>query len=100
MLRFILRRLLSSIPVLFGIVFLVFVLARVIPGDPCKAALGERATAAMCDEFDRRYGLDEPIPVQFGIYVGQLLHGDLGESIRQSRPVSDILIERLPSRSS
>ena len=57
MLRFILRRLLLSIPVLFGIVFLVFALARILPGDPCKAALGERATAAICDDFDRRYGL-------------------------------------------
>ena len=96
MLRFILRRLLLSIPVLFGIVFLVFALARILPGDPCKAALGERATAAICDDFDRRYGLTEPIPVQFGIYLGQLAHGDLGNSIRQSRPVATILVERFP----
>jgi peptide/nickel transport system permease protein len=82
--------------VLFGIVFLVFALARILPGDPCKAALGERATAAICNDFNRRYGLTEPIPVQFGIYLGQLAHGDLGNSIRQSRPVATILVERFP----
>jgi peptide/nickel transport system permease protein len=96
MLRFILRRLLLSIPVLFGIVFLVFALARILPGDPCQAALGERATAAICDDFNRRYGLTEPIPVQFGIYLGQLAHGDLGNSIRQGRPVATIMVERFP----
>ena len=60
--RFILRRLLVTIPVLFGIVFLVFALARMVPGDPCRAVLGERATDAICDEFILRYGLDQPIP--------------------------------------
>jgi len=117
MLRFVVRRLLLSIPVLFGIVFVVFALARMIPGDPCRAALGERATDAICDDFNRRYGLDKPIipflvkeregaqfigdPAsildnQFVGYLGQLARGDLGNSIRQGRPVAEILIERLP----
>ncbi len=47
----------------------MFVLARVIPGDPCTAVLGERATNAVCDEFIHRHGLDQPLPVQFGIYL-------------------------------
>src|SRR3990172_4949009 len=63
--KFILRRLLVTIPVLFGIVFLVFALARLVPGDPCRAVLGERATDEGCDAFIVRYGLDQPIPVQF-----------------------------------
>jgi peptide/nickel transport system permease protein len=96
MLRFILRRLLLTIPVLFGIVFVVFALARVLPGDPCVAALQERATPEACALFNARYGLDQPIPVQFVIYLGDLSHGDLGNSISQGRPVSEILIERLP----
>ena len=78
MTRFILRRLLVTIPVLFGIIFLVFVLARVIPGDPCRAVLGEQATDAICVDFIRRYGLDQPIPVQFGALPQQLASGDLG----------------------
>ncbi|HEV8489614.1 MAG TPA: ABC transporter permease [Candidatus Limnocylindrales bacterium] len=96
MIRFIVRRLLSSIPVLLGVVLLVFILARVIPGDPCRAALGERATDAVCNDFEARYGLDQPIPIQFGIYMAKLLTGDLGASIRFGRPVADILAERLP----
>jgi peptide/nickel transport system permease protein len=96
MTRFILRRLLYSIPVLIGIVFLVFVLARVIPGDPCTATYGEKATPELCAQFAERYGLNKPIWEQFIIYFGALLQGDLGSSIRYGRPVSDILLERLP----
>jgi ABC-type dipeptide/oligopeptide/nickel transport system permease component len=96
MLQFVLRRLLLSIPVLLGIVFLVFALARLLPGDPCVAALGERATEAICDEFNRRNALDQPIPVQFVTYLGQLASGNLGDSLLQRRPVAEILVERLP----
>jgi peptide/nickel transport system permease protein len=96
MTRFIIRRLLLSIPVLLGIVLLVFVLARVIPGDPCTATYGEKATPELCAQFEIRYGLDKSIPEQFVIYLGALVQGDLGNSIRFGRPVTDILIERLP----
>jgi peptide/nickel transport system permease protein len=95
--QFIVRRLLITIPVLLGIVFVVFALARLVPGDPCRAILGERATDAVCDEFIHRYGLDQPIPVQFVSYLQQLAAGDLGTSIKHSRPVTTLLIERLPT---
>ena len=97
MTRFVLRRFLVTIPVLFGIVFLVFALARLVPGDPCRAVLGERATDEICDAFIVRYGLDQPIPVQFTRYLEQLASGDLGNSIKHSRPVTELLIERLPT---
>jgi ABC-type dipeptide/oligopeptide/nickel transport system permease component len=120
MTRFIIRRLLVTIPVLIGIVFIVFVLARVVPGDPCRAVLGERATDQVCDAFIVRYGLDraiipglfkvnhvvefhpDQIPTtlldnQFVGYLGQLAQGDLGVSIKHSRPVTELLIERLPT---
>lgn len=96
MIRFIVRRLLSSIPVLIGIVILVFILVRVIPGEPCTAAFGEKATPAVCAAFSTRYGLDKPLPEQFVIYAGSLVQGDFGSSIRYGRPVADILLERLP----
>ncbi|MGI8659391.1 MAG: ABC transporter permease [Candidatus Limnocylindria bacterium] len=96
MLQFVLRRILLAIPVLFGIIFLVFAMARLLPGDPCIAALQERATEAACELFNQRYGLDQPVPVQFVTYVGQLATGDLGNSIRQGRPVATILVERMP----
>jgi peptide/nickel transport system permease protein len=118
--RFIVRRLLVTIPVLLGIVFVVFILARVVPGDPCRAVLGERATDAVCNDFIRRYGLDKAIAPglfkagstwefraaevpatlvdnQFTAYLGQLTRGDLGTSIKHSRPVTVLLVERLPT---
>jgi peptide/nickel transport system permease protein len=95
--RFILRRVLSSVPVLLGVILIVFTLVRVLPGDPCVAALGEKATPERCEAFKERFGLNEPLPVQLGIYVGDLASFDLGDSIRYSRPVSEILVERLPT---
>jgi peptide/nickel transport system permease protein len=96
MVSYVIRRLLMAFPVLLGIVFVTFTLARVLPGDPCRAALGERATAAICEAFIKRVGLDKPIPVQFYLYIGELLRGDLGESFRFGRPATVILVERLP----
>lgn len=97
MTRFIVHRLISSIPVLFGIITSVFVLARIIPGDPCKAALGERATDAACDAFAQRAGLDRPVWVQYFRYLGDVLTGDFGDSFSQRRSVAAILVERLPT---
>ena len=97
MLQFIARRILSALPVLLGILFITFALARLLPGDPCRAALGERATDKVCDAFEKRYGLDKPIPVQFWIYLTDVLRGDLGQSFRQGRATTVILAERLPT---
>jgi peptide/nickel transport system permease protein len=118
--RYLVRRLIVTIPVLIGIVFIVFVASRLIAGDPCRAALGERATDAVCEPFIQRYGLDKAIlpglfrenhqlvfrpadvPTtaldnQFTAYLGSLSRGDLGDSIKFSRPVTALLIERLPT---
>ncbi len=85
-----------AIPVLIGILVITFALARMIPGEPCKAMLGEKATAEVCARFNVKYGFDKPITTQFGIYMKNILQGDFGDSIRFSRPVTIILIERLP----
>ena len=86
-----------AIPVVFAILAVTFILARSIPGDPCRAILGEKATAETCERFTVEHGLDKPIPVQFGIYLQNLAKGDLGDSIRFGRPVLLIMIERLPT---
>jgi peptide/nickel transport system permease protein len=96
MATYILRRILLSIPVLFGILFATFALGRLIPGDPCRAILGEKATDIVCNEFIHRHGLDKPILIQFGYYVNEIAHGDFGRSFRFSKPVTELLIERLP----
>src|SRR5678815_4159726 len=96
MTTYILRRILLSFPVLFGILFATFTLGRLIPGDPCRAILGEKATDTVCNEFIHRHGLDKPILVQFGFYVNEVAHGDFGRSFRFSKPVTALLMERLP----
>ncbi len=92
MTTYVLRRLLVSLPVIFGILVAVFVITRVLPGDPCRALLGEKATEAACTAFNTRYGFDQPIFVQFIRYLGQVLSGDLGESIRFGIPVTQLLL--------
>jgi peptide/nickel transport system permease protein len=97
MIQYITRRVLAAIPVIFGILFVTFALARLIPGDPCRAILGEKATKAVCDRFIHEKGLDRPILTQFGIYVSDIARGNFGESIRYSLPVTRLLAERLPT---
>ncbi|MDH4117407.1 MAG: ABC transporter permease [Acidimicrobiia bacterium] len=96
MLGYIARRMMLAVPVLIGILLVTFFLVRLIPGEPCRAILGEKATAESCERFNEANGLNEPLPVQLGIYMARVAQGDLGESIRFSRPVTQILIERLP----
>ncbi len=96
MLQYTVRRFLLALPVIFAVIFVTFVLARVIPGDPCRAILGEKATQAVCEQFTKDFGLDEPIPVQFALYLQQIMSGDLGDSIRFGRPITLMLAERLP----
>ena len=97
MLTFVVKRLTFSIPVLLGILVVTFVLARAIPGDPCLAVLGERATEEICDAYFRRNGLNEPLPIQFLVYMRNFAQGDLGNSLRFHRPVMELLVERLPT---
>lgn len=96
MIRYSIRRLLLAIPVLLGILLVTFLLVRLIPGDPCKAMLGEKATEEICNRFREEHGFNEPIYVQLWIYLKDIFHGNFGNSIRFSRPVALILIERLP----
>jgi peptide/nickel transport system permease protein len=95
--RFVLRRLLVSIPVVLGVLTIVFLLARVVPADPCAVLLGERATPSACFQFRERFGLNEPLPVQYAIYLRDMATGDLGESLRTGQPVTEILVQRLPT---
>ena len=94
--KYVLQRLVTTIPVLLGILFITFALARLMPGDPCVAMLGEKANPVTCGAFNARYGLDKPILTQFWIYIRDVFHGDLGQSFRYGRPVTDLIIERLP----
>jgi peptide/nickel transport system permease protein len=96
MIQYSIRRVIAAVPVVLGVLLMVFILARVIPGDPCRAILGEKATQEACEDFNRRKGLDQPLPLQFVYYIRDLAQGDLGNSLRFGRPVTEILEERLP----
>jgi peptide/nickel transport system permease protein len=96
MLQFLARRLLLVLPVLVGILFVTFVITRLVPGDPCYVMLGEHATEDTCNQFKVRYGLDKSIPEQFFRYAIHITEGDLGKSLKDSRPITTVISERLP----
>jgi peptide/nickel transport system permease protein len=96
MLQYIIRRLLMLFPVMLGILLVTFTITRLVPGDPCSVMLGEKATPAKCTEFLHRFGLDKSIPEQFVRYIANIAQGDFGESIKDKRPITDIIAERLP----
>ncbi len=92
-----LKRLLGTIPVIFGVLLLTFVLVHSIPGDPVEVMLGESATSADREVLRQNLGLDEPLPIQFFQYVAKVAQGDLGVSIHIKKPIVDLLAERLPA---
>jgi peptide/nickel transport system permease protein len=84
------------IPTIGVLLVLVFLMIRLIPGDPAVTMLGVQATPERVEELRRHLGLDKPLPVQFGIFVGDLARGDLGDSIMVRAPVTDLIKKRLP----
>jgi peptide/nickel transport system permease protein len=90
------KRLLQLVPLLLGILLLVFLLLKITPGDPARVILGIRASDAQLDALREQLGLNDPLVVQYIHYVGRVLHGDLGRSIRTGQPVTAIIGERLP----
>lgn len=94
-LSYVLGRLLQAIPVLLIISVIAFLLMQLVPGDPVKIMLGGRASEEVVRAAHARLGLDEPLHVQFLAFIGGALQGDLGVSIIQRAPVTDILAERL-----
>jgi peptide/nickel transport system permease protein len=94
--RFIARRLLSTIPTLFGVLVVVFLLLNVVPGDPVAEMVGERADSATIARLRAELRLDDPLPVQFGHYLWGVVRGDLGTSYITQRPILGDLAERFP----
>ena len=97
MLIFVVRRLLLTIPVLLGVIFVVMLTLDLIPGDPVALMLGDAATKENIAKFRDHLGLDRPLVVRYVRYLGQVVTGDLGRSIQQNRPVVDELAEAWPA---
>lgn len=96
MLEFLARRVAISVVTLFVISLVVFIGVRLIPGDPARVLAGTEADEAGLEEIREKYGLKDPIPVQYGRWVGLALSGDLGESIRTREPVLGTIAGKLP----
>lgn len=91
------RRLLQSIIVIWGVSLIVFVLLRLAPGDPVSLLLSETATPEQIEEARERWGLNEPIPVQYAIFIGNAVRGDLGDSLFFRQPAMNVLMDRMPA---
>jgi peptide/nickel transport system permease protein len=97
MTRYLIRRILETIPVLIGASIAVFLLVHLIPGGPEVVLLGERGSEENVAELRARLGLDKPLPEQYLIYIGNILRGDLGRSVAGNIPIADELRQRLPA---
>ncbi len=95
-LTFLRKRLIHMIPVLFGILLVVFLMVRLIPGDPARIMLGTHATEDKLTELRAALGLNEPLWRQFVLFMGNVLRGDLGTSLVYRRSVMEVIAERLP----
>src|SRR5690606_25133773 len=95
MMGYVVRRLLLTLPVLFGISVIVFLVISLIPGDPATAILGAYATPENVARLNAELGLDKPLPVQFLIWLGGVLEGDFGRSYSLNRPVAAEVADRL-----
>ncbi|TVY07098.1 nickel ABC transporter permease [Paenibacillus cremeus] len=97
MLSYIVRRVLQMIPTLIGVSILVFILIHSVPGDPARLIAGNEASEQDVALVRERLGLNQPLYMQYGHYIGQLLHGDLGTSLRSNRPVMTEILTRFPT---
>lgn len=97
MLRKIIERLLLSIPILFGVILLIFIMLRIVPGDPVTTMLGEHVDLRTIEKIKVEMGLDKPLYIQFFKYIVNILRGNFGTSYRLNRNVSKIIIEAFPN---
>jgi peptide/nickel transport system permease protein len=95
--RFLIRRLLLTIPVIVGVATLVFSLIHLVPGDPVRAMLGDSASQSDIAEMRGRLGLDQPLYIQYGHFMKGAAMGDLGTSLRTNQPVATLILDRIPA---
>jgi len=95
--RFLIRRLLLAIPILLLVSIISFLLIHLIPGDPALVILGPEAPPESVAALRQRLGLDRPLPIQYAVWLGNVVQGDLGRSLVNNTPVARILMDRLPA---
>ncbi len=96
MLNYLLQRLATIVPTLFFVSVLIFGLQQLLPGDPAIALAGEDRDPNVVAYLRAKFHLDEPLPMRYGYWLGGVLRGDLGESVRIQKPVTELILEKLP----
>ncbi|MDE0582504.1 ABC transporter permease [Planococcus sp. A6] len=96
MLMFIVRRLIQTVPVIFGVTIVVFIIMQLVPGDPAVLLAGEGATKETIEALRVQLGLNQPLYAQYIDYVTNIFRGDLGNSLKNDQPVLDEILVRLP----
>nr|WP_042178359.1 ABC transporter permease [Kibdelosporangium sp. MJ126-NF4]CEL13137.1 Dipeptide transport system permease protein DppB (TC 3.A.1.5.2) [Kibdelosporangium sp. MJ126-NF4]CTQ98826.1 Dipeptide transport system permease protein DppB (TC 3.A.1.5.2) [Kibdelosporangium sp. MJ126-NF4] len=95
--RYLLRRLLIAIPLVFAVAAITFLLTHIVPGDAARVLAGLNASEEAVQRIREQYGLDDSLVVQFGHYIARLVSGDLGDSLTNQRPVAENLLDALPA---
>ncbi|MES2433340.1 MAG: ABC transporter permease [Pseudomonadota bacterium] len=96
MYSYLIRRIVMLVPVFLAVSLVIFLILHFIPGDPIDNLLKVGSSPAARAEMEARYGLDQPLPVQYGIWLSKVVQGDLGTAIVARRPVSDLILQALP----
>jgi peptide/nickel transport system permease protein len=94
--RFLLHRLAAIVPTLFLVSMLIFGLQQLLPGDPALAIAGEDRDESVVQHLREKFHLNDPIPVRYGYWIRDVMRGDLGESVRIQKPVTELIVEKLP----
>jgi len=95
--KYIIKRIVYSIGVLFGVSILIFVISNIVPGDPARMALGPRAPEWAVEDLRKEMNLDKPLVERYFLWLSDLMQGDLGESLRSRRPITKDIAEYLPA---
>lgn len=95
--KYIMKRIISMIPTLLIVAVIIFLITRMIPGDPAAVMLGPQASVVDVEKLTEDLGLNEPLYKQFGQYIGGLLQGDFGNSLTYHKPIVDLILERFPN---
>jgi peptide/nickel transport system permease protein len=97
MVKYIVNRILVTIPIIIAIILIVFLLLQVLPGNPIQVMMKEKANQAVIDRVTEQMGLNDPVMVRFGRYLWGMLHGDLGHSYKLKRPVTQLIMTAFPN---
>ena len=97
MAKYIIKRILVTIPMIIAIILIIFLLLQVLPGNPVEVMMKEKVNQDVIDRVSEQMGLNDPLYIRFGRYLWDMLHGDLGQSYKLKRPVTTLIMTAFPN---